>query len=389
MPTERVQSWPLTQRTNAKKSGASMRAIDAALGATWLTAMLLVGACKHEAAPTSSPPRDVFPIGTPQLQDATYEREFVGEVHAARYAEIRARLKGVVEAVHVDEGETVKAGQLLFTISARELQQELLKARAATKSAEAELKLLRLERDNTKMLFEKKVVSEAEMALADSKIEALTARAEEAKANEAQTSINLGYAKVRAPFDGVVNRIPRKSGSVVADDDLLTTVADTSEVLVYFRVSEREYLEYSATAPDSRAKQVSLKLADGSLHPVTGVVDTVESEINRETGNLAFRARFPNPNGTLKHGSSGKVVVKSQVVGALLVPQKSTFEVQGRLFVYAVDANNTTRAKEIVPRLRIGDSFVIASGLSTEDRFILEGVQKIKEGMHVDTLPSG
>jgi len=233
------------------------------------------------------------------------------------------------------------------------------------------------------------VVSEAEMALADSKIEALAARVEESKANETQTGISLGYAKVRAPFDGVVNRIPRKAGSTVAEEDLLTTIADSSEVLVYFRVSEREYLEYAASAANNQPRQVSLKLADGSLHPAPGVVDTVESEINRETGNLAFRARFPNANGTLKHGSSGKIVIKNQVAGAILVPQKSTFEVQGRLFVYSVDANNTTRAKEIVPKLRVGDSFVVASGLSVQDRFILEGVQKVKEGMRVDTLPPG
>ena len=197
----------------------------------------------------------------------------------------------------------------------------------------------------------------------------------------------MGYAKVRAPFDGVVNRIPRKVGSVVAEDDLLTTIADASEVLVYFRISERDYLEYSNAASQAHQRQVSLRLADGTLHPHTGTIDAVESEINRDTGNLSFRARFPNPNGTLKHGSSGKVVLKTEVPSALLVPQRSTFEVQGRLFVYAVDGNSTTRAKEFVPKLRVGDSFVVASGLSLQDRFIVEGVQRVKEGMRVDAVP--
>lgn len=359
------------------------RAIATALLASGLW---LLPACQRDASshPPASP---TFPVASPKLADTFYEREFVGEVHAARYAEVRSRLKGVVDALAVDEGQRVKAGQLLFTLSARELQQELLKARAGTKSAEAELKLLRLERDNTRMLFEKKVVSEAEMALAESKLDALDARVDESKANEIQIGVSLGYAKVRAPFDGVINRIPRKVGSVVAEDDLLTTIADASEVLVYFRVSEREYLELNGAASETQPKQVSLRLADGTLHPHAGTVDAVESEVSRDTGNLSFRARFPNPNGTLKHGSSGKVVIKTEVPSALLVPQSSTFEVQGRLFVYAVDGNSTTRAKEFVSKLRVGDSFVVASGLSEQDRFIVAGVQKVKEGMRIDAVP--
>jgi membrane fusion protein, multidrug efflux system len=358
----------------------------------WAAVPLLVSllwGCGHDSAASTALARPSFAVATPKLADTSFEREYVGEVQAVRYAEIRSRLKGLIESVSVDEGQSVKTGQQLFSIAASELQQELLKARAATKSAEAELKSMRLEQENTRMLFEKKVVSNAEMALADSKVEALQARVEESKANANQMAISLTYAKVRAPFDGVVNRIPHKVGSVVSEDDLLTTLADTSEVFVYFRVSEREYLEYASRLPDNRAKDVTLKLADGTAHPGAGVIDAVENEVSRDTGNLAFRARFPNPAGLLKHGSSGKVVIRTNVPGALLVPQKSTFEVQGRLFVYSVDANNTTRAREIVPKHRVGDSFVVASGLTSQDRFILEGVQKVKEGMRVDVVPPG
>lgn len=350
-------------------------------------ALPALGGCERSEAAPAGPARLAFPVATPTVTDTSYEREYAGEVQALRYAEVRSRLKGVVESVAVDEGEAVKAGQLLFSIAARELQQELLKARAATRSAEADLKLLRLERDSTKMLFEKKVVSEAELALAESKVDALVARVEASKASESQLQIGLGYAKVRAPFDGRINRLPRKAGSVVSEDDLLTTVTDTSEVLVYFRVSEREYLEYAAGIAEKRGGEVSFKLVDGSLHPAAGVIDAVESEVNRETGNLAIRARFPNPRGALKHGSSGKVSIRTELPGALLVPQKSTFEVQGRLFVYVVDDSGTTRAQELVPKLRVGDSFVVGSGIRAEDPFVVEGVQKVKEGMRIDTLP--
>lgn len=347
-------------------------------------------ACASSSAQTAgneAESKQSFVVVSPKPAEGAYEREYVGEVHAVRYAELRSRVKGIIEAVAVDEGQSVKEGQLLFSISAREQEQELLKARAQAKSAEAELSLSRLEQQNTKMLFDKNVVSNAELLLAGSKADALAAKLEEARASASQASINLTYAKVRAPFEGVVNRIPRKAGSVVGSEDLLTTLADTSSVFVYFRVSEREYLEYTSGGPQDRPKEVSFKLADGSALPDVGAIDTVESEISRDTGTLAFRAKFPNGRGALKHGSSGKVVLKTPVQSALLVPQKSTFELQGRIYVYALDAKNQVRAQEIVPKLRLKDAFVVASGLAAEDRFILEGVQKVKEGMRVDVVP--
>jgi membrane fusion protein (multidrug efflux system) len=332
--------------------------------------------------------RPMLPVASPQTADAVYEREYVGEVRAVRYAEIRSRLPGMIEAVGADEGQAVQEGHVLFAISAREAQHELMKARAATKSASAELELGRIDQRNAQMLFDKNVVSSAELALAKAKVEALGARLDEAKAAESRAAIDLSYAQLRAPFSGVVNRIPRRVGSIVAEHDLLTTIADTREVYVYFRVSEREYLELEALAPSERSREARLKLADGTIHSSVGVIDAVESEIDRQTGNLAFRARFPNPTGALKHGSSGKVIVATSVHNALLVPQKSTFEVQGNLYVYAVDAENRVRARAIVPRLRLKDAFAVASGLAPEDRFVLEGIQKVKDGAQIDVVPS-
>lgn len=327
-------------------------------------------------------------VATPKAGGTSYELEYVGQVRAVRYAEVRSRVKGVIEAVAIDEGSPVKADQVLFSIRSHELQQELLKAKAATAAADAELKLSRIERDNTRMLFDKNVVSSAEMALADSKIEALAAQLEQAKAAQSQASINLTYTKVRAPFDGIVNRIPHKTGSMLSEEGALTTIADASEVFVYFRMSEREHLEYSAASPEERPRAVSLRLADGSLHPHQGVIDTVENEVDVETGNIALRARFPNPTGTLKHGSSGKVVIRTELPHALVVAQKSTFEIQGRLYVYVVDADSRARAREIVPKVRLSDSFVIAEGLTADERFVVEGVQKLKDGARVKPVPA-
>lgn len=327
-----------------------------------------------------------FPVASP-LVGAFFEREYVGQVQALQYVELRARLKGFLEAVGVDEGQPVKAGQLLFSISARELQQELKKAHATVDAAAADLNAAQIEQGNTRMLFEKKVVSSAELELADSRLLSLAAHLEEARANEGQAAINLSYGQLRAPFDGIVNRIPRKAGSVVVEDELLTTMTNTSEVFVYFRVSEQEYLDYVSTQEADRPRAVTLKLANGSVYPGAGTIDAVENEFDKDTGNIAFRARFPNEQQVLKHGASGKVVIRADLGGALLVPQRSTFEIQENVYVFTVDASNTAHATRIVPRMRVKDSFVIESGLTASDRFIVEGVQQVKEGDRITARP--
>lgn len=170
---------------------------------------------------------------------------------------------------------------------------------------------------------------------------------------------------------------------MVAEEELLTTLTNTSEVVVYFRVSEQEYLDWAARAPEERPRTVALKLANGAPYAAEGVIDAVESEFDEQTGNLAFRARFPNEQGLLKHGATGKVVIRSALGEALLVPQRATFEVQENVYVYTVDASGTVHATRIVPRQRLGEHFVVESGLAETDRFVLEGVQQLKDGARI------
>lgn len=320
---------------------------------------------------------------TSARKGGVFEREYVGQVQAVQHVELRARLKGFIESIAVDEGQRVKAGQLILTISARELQQELKKAHAAVESAAAELNAATIERDTTRMLAEKKVVSGPQVQVAEARVLSLTAQLEQARANEGQASINLSYGQVRAPFDGVLNRLPRKVGSLVAEEELLTTITNTAEVVVYFRVSELEYLDWAERRPDERPHTVSLRLANGMPYGPEGVIDAVENEFDPQTGNLAFRARFPNDGGLLKHGATAKVVIRAGLGDALLVPQRATFEVQENVYLYTVDENDTVHATRIVPKQRLGEHFVIESGLSEHDRFVLEGVQQLKDGARI------
>ena len=330
-----------------------------------------------------------FPVASPRLEDVVVERAYVADVRAARHAELRARFKGVIESVAVDEGDEVREGQLLFTINASARAQDVAVARAAVLGGEAELRAAELELENTKLLADQNIVAPAELARVRSKVELQKARLGEAGATVARKRVDLDRSRIRAPFDGVVDRIRYRAGSAIDEDVMLTTVSDAREVLAYFAISEREYLELSRGEDAARQPPaVLLALADGTLFKHEGVIDAVGGEIDAETGTLSYRARFPNPDGTLKHGSSGKVVLRSKLAKALLVPQRSTFETQGNVYVYAVGDGNLVHARKLEVKFRHGDAFVIGDGLAVGERFVVEGVQRLKDGVRIEPVAS-
>ena len=321
-----------------------------------------------------------FPVMNPILKDTLYTSEYVADIQSIQNVEIRARVRGYMEAIHVDEGQYVKAGQLLFSISSQEYKLELLKAKAVRANAIAEAKATEVNLTNVKTLVEKNVVSKSELDLAQAKWGALQAKIEEAKAHEASAQLNLSFTQIKAPFSGIINRIPKKVGSLIEGGTLLTIISNNNEVFAYFNLSEREYLEFARRNDADKNKEVLLIMADHQIHNHKGTIETVESEVDKNTGTIAFRARFPNPGHLLKHGSSGKVMLTNVLKNALVIPQKSTFEIQENTYVYVVDSDNVVRMRSIVPKLRLPHLYVIESGLSSKDRILYEGIQRVKDG---------
>ena len=321
-----------------------------------------------------------FKVIQPVLADTAFTEEYVSELHAIENVEIRSRVKGFIESIMVDEGKTVKKGQVIFKLSSQGYQQELLKAEAAWKNELAELKAAEIELENTEKLFAKKIIAKSELELAKAKLEMHKAKVEEAKAHELQAIHNLSFTQVRAPFDGIINRIPNKTGSLVDEGTLLTTLSNNQEMLAYFNVSESDYLDYAVTTHWNDSKTVSLVLANGTQYNQMGKIETVESEFDPLTGNIAFRARFANPERVLKHGSNGKIVVRKQLKNVLLIPQKSTFEIQDKLFVYVVNKNQEVEQRNISIKKRMPHVYVVESGLSIQDTILLEGMQNVKPG---------
>lgn len=345
---------------------------------------ILVSACSSKANKDENKD-EKFQVTSPVLSDTTYTKEYVAEIQSVQNVEIRTRIKGIIEKVHVDEGQAVRKGQTLFTISSRGYQQELLKAKAVKKTALTELKSAEIELENAQKLLDKKIIGKPEYDLALAKVETLKAKIEEAQSDEAQANLNLSYAEIKAPFDGIINRIPHKTGSLIEEETLLTTLSNNREVYVYFNVSEKDYLDYASSKGEGNSKEVSLVLANGAMYNYNGIIETTESEFDKSTGNIAFRAKFPNPENLLKHGGSGKVLVKTELKNAILIPQKSTFEIQGNIYVFVVNADSTVQQRQIKPTARLSQLYVIEPALQTSDRIIYEGIQKVKDGDKVQT----
>ena len=335
--------------------------------------------CKQKEN-TSLEKTDKFQVINPMLVDTVYQQEYVAEIQALQNVEIRTRVKGFIELIHIDEGKEVAAGQLLFTLSSRSYKVDLLKANAQFKSATADLKAIEVEVKNTKSLVEKNIVSKTELEMVLAKKEAVQAKIEEANSAIAMANLNLSFTEVRAPFSGVINRIRNKRGSLVEEGTLLTTISNNKEVFAYFNLSESDYLNYITAGKPEKFKTAQLLLANNSMYNHNGTIEVTESEFDASTGNIAFRARFPNPDALLKHGGNGKIIITKPLKNALLVPLRSTFEIQDKVFVFVIDGENKAVQKIIVPKMRIPHYYVVEQGISKHDKIVYEGLENIKDG---------
>ncbi len=340
--------------------------------------LFIATGCGSENSNSGTP--DIFPTTFVIKKDTSVFTEYVAEIHAIQNVEIHARVSGYLEKIYVDEGAEVKEGQHLFSINNKEYVEELSKAKAALKSTIAEVKAAEIELTNVTQLSEKKIVSKSELELAINKLDAQKALMEEAVAHQSFAQLRLANTDIKAPFSGFINRIPHKNGSLINEGTLLTTISNNSEIYAYFDVSEKEYLSYARLSQSDTDlwNSVSLILADGSEHPYKGKIETIESIVDQNTGNIAFRAKFPNPDKILKHGSSGKIRLMKKYSNVLLIPQKSTFEIQDKTYVYIVDSSNTVRTRVIDILQRLPHLYLVKSGLKEGERIIYEGIQTVK-----------
>ncbi len=308
--------------------------------------------------------------------------------------DIRPLVTGFVTKVHVQEGDHVRKGQTLFTLDQVQYQAAVSQAEAAVNSAKIAVDNARLQVNNQRQLFEKNIISDYTYTVAKNQL--ATAEASLANANAALTTArkNLSYTVVTAPSDGVIGSIPNKEGTLASPSMQipLTTVSDNSEVYAYFSLNEKDMLELTDGGTRSLASAIAgmpavkLQLADGTIYGPEGKVATVSGIIDQSTGASNVRARFANPSGVLRSGSTGTILIPSRQDNVIIVPQKATYEVQDKRFVYALnDSNKTVPVAITVGALDNGKDFVVTAGLQPGQRIVVEGVgSKINQaGMQV------
>ncbi|MDF2831217.1 MAG: efflux transporter periplasmic adaptor subunit [Chryseobacterium indoltheticum] len=332
-----------------------------------LSAVLLLFSCNEKKEEKQED--SVYPVTSPVKMDTIINKDFVAQVQSVKNIEVRAQEKGFLEKIYVDEGQYVKAGQTLFRIMPQVYQAELLKAKAEVEQASIELR-------NASTLANNDIVSKNERLMAKAKLDA-------ANAEMRLAQIHLSFTDIKAPFSGVIDRIPLKLGSLVDEGDLLTTLSDNTNIYTYFNVSEPEYLNYQTNVAGRGNQNVSLVMANGDLFNQTGEIQTIEGQFDNEMGNIAFRAKFPNPEKLLRNGETGKIRMTLPLKNALIIPQKATYEIQDQKYVFVIDKNGVAKSKNIKVSYELPDIYVVSSGISPDEKILLEGVQKVKDDQKV------
>lgn len=336
-----------------------------------LFVLLIMGlfACqKHEKHHEEMPE---LPVTSPLRKDTSITREYVCQIHAIQHIEVRALEEGYLQNIYVDEGQRVKKGQLLFQIMPVVYQAELQKA-------QAEVHYAQVEYDNAKALADSNIISPAQLALVRAKLE-------KAKAELALAQSHLTFTKITAPFDGLVGRFHVRLGSLLEEGELLTTLSDVSQLWVYFNVPEAEYLEYMQRAKDSAAQVVQLRMANGRIFDQKGKITAIESEFDNKTGTVAFRATFPNPNALLRHGETGNILMTSVLKDVYLIPQKCTFEVMDKKYVYLVAKDGTLKAQPVKIIAEFTHLYAV-KGVSEKDRLLFDGLNKVRHGEKIKAV---
>lgn len=360
-----------------------------------LAASLVIASCgknDKSAQAGGAPQIKEYKTVTIQQESATLNSDFPASIQGQQNIEIRPRVEGYIDKIFVDEGAVVKAGQPLFKISAPEYEQQVRTAAASIKSAQADVSAAKLAVNKVKPLVEKGIISKYDLESAQYTYESAVASLAQANAALVNAKTNLGYTTVTSPVNGVVGSIPFRLGSLVSSNttEPMTTVSSIGNVYAYFAINEKTLLNFTKNSGASLNQKlksmpaVSLLLSDGSTYDQKGNIETVNGLINTETGTVNVRARFPNPKGIIRSGSSTTVRIPNEVKDGIIVPQSATFELQDKMFVVTVGKDKKTKNVNItVLENSAGNYYVVTSGLKAGDEIVLEGVASLKEGTEI------
>lgn len=321
-----------------------------------------------------------YPVLTIVKKDTIVSNQFVADIQAKKNVEINSRVPGFLQHIYVNEGQFVKKGQSLFKINDSELQMTLLKANATYKQSEADVRIAKVEVKQLQILFDKQVIADNELELAKAKLAAAQAKLSYADATCQAVLQKIGFTNITSPFDGVIDRIPYKEGSIVNEGTLLTTVSNLSEIYAYFSIPENLYFELISKNKLGAQQKIELVLPNGVTYAYNGTLQTAEGEIDNTTGSIQYKVVFPNPENFIKHGTSGKLIISEKQENSIIIPQKSAFSIQDKNYVFVVDKENKVKMQPIVIGATLSDSYIITTGLTEGDLIVYEGTQSLRDG---------
>jgi len=330
---------------------------------------LLFTACKEETAKKVEIPHLL--VTSPAEKDTTIFKDYVCQINSINHIEIRSQEKGYLQKIYIDEGQFVKKGQLMFKIMPLIYEAEMEKAKANLNFAE-------IEYQNTLLLADKNIVSKNELALSKAKLD-------KEKAELSLAQVHLGFTEIKAPFDGIMGRFHNQLGSLIDEGELLTELSDNSKMWAYFNVPEAEYLDYAAKAKSKTPVSVKLQMANGKVFDQPGIIETIEGDFNNETGNIAFRATFANPQRVLRHSETGTILMPVALKNALFIPQKATFEILDKKYVYVMDENEVLKATEITIGTELPHIYIVTGGITSKDKILMEGLGKVKNNEKIES----
>jgi len=351
-------------------------------------AIFLYG-CSGKTETQPPAPIQALPVASVEKTSETTYTEYPASIEGAVDLEIRPQVSGALDKIFVNEGALVEKGQALFKINELPYREALNNAKAALLSAKAASLNAQLEVEKLTPLVANKVVSEFQLKSAKASYEAALANVEQAKAGVGTANINLGYTLIKAPVNGYVGRLPKKQGSLVSPTDPapLTLLSDAHEVHVYFSLGEDDFIGFNAKYPGksltekaSKIPGVALVLADQTVYAQQGKIDMVDGQFDKQTGSISLRATFPNGQGVLRSGNTGKIRIGVSHTDALVVPQSATIEMQDKIFVFALADSNKVKKLPITILGKSGTNYLIKDGLKTGDQIVLSGIDRLQEG---------
>ena len=365
------------------------------LGLIWI--MAAVVSCSNPKGGGEQQASDqpkTYKVVAIQPQSTTMYKDYPTTLHGQQTVEIRPRISGYIEEILVDEGAQVTKGQVLFRIFANDIQASVRSAEAQIKVAEADVASAKINLEKTKPLVTKDIISKFELESVESTVLAKEAQLANAKAMLANAKANLQYTVITSPTTGIIGNFPYRVGSLVSSsiEPPLTMVSNTTKMYAYFAMNEKEFLALTKDLIGKTLQEklnglpeVLLVLADNSLYNLPGRIETASGLVDPQTGAINIRATFTNTEGTLRSGGSGLVRIPRHIDSAIIIPQKATYELQGKHFVYVVGADNKLKNTEIEVLVgNLKDSYVVISGLNAGDKIVVEGIASLRNDIVIN-----